>query len=602
MNQQPISRAACRLHGLVIGLLGVQLLIGGAGQPLAWGGALLTLMAGLKLLESRHGQDLQRAGLAELVVLGVLAVIHPDLASSLIQLGTGLLVITALLCQEGGGRRSLRQSLQRGVQLGLAALPLIVLLFVLAPRIGPLWSVPGQQAARTGLSDRLDSGTISRLVQDPSPALRISYLRGGPPQPTERYWRVLVLDRFDGRRWLASPLPERKIQRRTPTSAPPPEQIWVAEPSKLAALPWSGRGEPIDPALSIQPDGVLLDGAGGAGRRRYGFRAIGAANRWQRLEPEPQDLSFIAGANPRLEALAAEWGRTQPAAERIAAARRLMQSEGLRYTLTPPTLPETAPLDALLFQTRAGFCEHFASAFTALMRAAGVPARVVIGYQGGDWVPGDRWGAGFLDIRQRDAHAWSEVWLPQVGWVQIDPTAWVAPERIESGTVRGLRQLPWWSGLERGWTRLDLAWTRWVLAFDGNSQARLLGAWQPWQGLLLMAGLAFLLLPLVWWLQHQGPSHPVDRQRRELERTLQRLGACGLQLQPGESLDRFCARAGAQLPSAAAELRAVAQAYAALRFAPAAARSRQIMGFRRACRALAIRLRRHHELALERSH
>ena len=129
------------------------------------------LMAGLKLAESRRGQDLQRAALAELMAVGVLAVIAPELAPSLLQASTAIVVLAGLLCQEAGDRRSLGQALRRSLQLGLAALPLLLLLFLLMPRIGPLWSVPGQSTGRTGLSDQLDTGTISRLVQDPAPTL-----------------------------------------------------------------------------------------------------------------------------------------------------------------------------------------------------------------------------------------------------------------------------------------------------------------------------------------------------------------------------------------------------------------------------------------------
>ncbi|MFM7314550.1 MAG: transglutaminaseTgpA domain-containing protein, partial [Cyanobium sp.] len=151
MSPGTLSRPARRLHGVTIALLTLQLILLGGGHPLMWGGLLLTLMAGLKLAESRRGQDLQRAALAELMAVGVLAVIAPELGPSLLQASTALVVVAALLCQEAGDRRSLGQALRRSLQLGLASLPLLLLLFLLMPRIGPLWTVPGQGAGRTGL-------------------------------------------------------------------------------------------------------------------------------------------------------------------------------------------------------------------------------------------------------------------------------------------------------------------------------------------------------------------------------------------------------------------------------------------------------------------
>ena len=391
----------------------------------------------------------------------------------------------------------------------------------------------------------------------------------------------------------------------------------MAEASPLAALPWSGRDDPTDPALTIQRDGVLLDGAGGAGRRRYGFRTSGAVATWQRLEPTPGDLTFRAGTNPRLENLGGEWARTLTPDERVSAARRLMESQGLRYTLSPPTLPPAAPLDALLFENRAGFCEHFASAFTALMRAAAVPARVVIGYQGGEWVPAGRWGDGFLEIRQRDAHAWSEVWLPPQGWVRIDPTAWVAPGRIEAGLEQALgrnglagdrlaRLLPWWRGLTRTWTRLDLAWTRWVLAFDGESQVRLLGRWHPWQGVLLMLGAALVLAPALWWLQRQPVLNRMDRTRHRLERALRPLRQRALEPAEGETLQAFAERIAADHPPLADPLTVIIRWYTLQRFAQQPLPRRvQIEGqrhLRTAERQLIRRLRRWDRTPVERIH
>ncbi|WP_411876801.1 transglutaminaseTgpA domain-containing protein [Vulcanococcus limneticus] len=579
----PLARRSLLLHGLALGLLALQLALTDRSQILFWGAVALVALAGLKLRESRRPPDLRRAALAELIAVGVLAVMNPELGPSLLQASTALVVLGALLSQEAGGRTSLRQLLGRSLQLAMAALPLLVLLFLLLPRLGPLWSLPGATAGRTGLSDQLDPGAIASLVQDPSPALRVSPLSGAIPPPAQRYWRVLVLDRFDGRRWSSLAAPDLRQPPPPPPAQGTPWQLWVVEPSPVPQLPWSGEGIPLTPGLRMAEAGELIGPGPGGERRRYTLGRPTGPSAWRTRPPLPQDLLLPRGSNPRLEQLAEQWGRTLPPAARVEAAARFFRSGSFRYTLQPGRLPQWAPLDAFLFESRAGFCEHFAGSFTALMRAAGLPARVVLGYQGGEWI-GDAGGtSGYLDVRQRDAHAWSEVWLEGQGWVAVDPTGWVAPDRIAAGVQGGLagqledlrrlgRTLPWLRQLEQGWTRLDLAWTRWVLQFDGRSQNglmdRWLGRWRQWQGAVLVGGLAVALVPAALLLGRQYQGRRRDDLRRELERCLAQLAQLGLQPRGGEDLEAFCARAAEVHPKLREALQTLSASYGQLRYAP----------------------------------
>ena len=591
--QTEVMRRARRLHQLALGLLTLQLLLSTGQHPLVWGGGLLVLMAALKLRESHSRVDLQRVALTEWVTVGLLAVLQPELAPSLLQGLTTLVVLAALLEQEAGGQRSLRQTVRRSLQLGLAALPLLVVLFLLLPRLGPLWSMPGGAAGRIGIDGVLDPGGITQLVQDPTPALRISWIQGAPPPQPKRYWRVLVLDRFDGRRWSRGPLPVPPVRPPDGVQGLMPAQIWVAAPSPLQALPWAGSGQPSEPTQVVSTEGVLVGPAAGGHQRRYGISNAGGDLPWRAVRPGPLDLSLPPGSNPMLEALAASW-RQLPALGRVQAAQALFARQQLRYTLNPRALPQQAPLDALLYETREGFCEHFASAFTALMRAAAVPARVVVGYQGGEWVEPSALGAGYLEVRQSDAHAWSEIWLEGQGWVQVDPTAWVAPERINQGPATALSGLArthgWWHGLERSWTQLDLAWNRWVLSFDASQQASLLGRWQRWQGLLLLVGLTLALMPAVWWLQRSG-SVRMDRDRQRLEQVLTLLQGRGLRPAPGEDLRTFCERAGCMLPHLKPHLLQLGTTYDRLRFEPMSRHTGASRAWRDAQRELAQLLR-----------
>ena len=579
---EPFAR---RLQILSLSLLALQLLGSDWENPLTWGSLTLVVMAGLKLGNAHRPADLRRGLLAQLIALGVLAGLNPNLGPGLLQGATGLVLIAGLLAQESGGAGNLRQILSRSLQLLVVCLPLLVLLFVFMPRLGPLWPQAELGRARTGLSDQLDPGAIAQLVQDPSPALRISPAKESDlPPADQRYWRVRVLDRFDGRRWSAG-RPRGPAQAWTPPTPAQPgaaKQLWLVEPSPLTALPWGGSGVPLNPQIQGTPKGELVGPWQTQQRRSYVLAASDQPLGWQGHPPERSDLAFAAGSNPQLEALAQGWRQQLPPAERLAAAQALFQDQTFRYTLQPPALGDTAPLDQFLFGSRAGFCEHFASAFTDLMRAAGVPARVVVGYQGGNWVPANLWGRGYLEVLQQDAHAWSEVWLAGPGWVRIDPTAWVAPARIRGGLRSGLagqwadlgrlRQgLAWLRPLARSWTNIDLAWSQ-LLQYDQTSQDQLmlrwLGPFRSWQGLVLVVGLALALALAVAILALLRPIPRQDQQRRRLDRSLSRLAPFNLVPQPGESLPAFCQRAASQVPELAKGLEHLQSSYERLRFAP----------------------------------
>ena len=579
---EPLAR---RLQILSLSLLGLQLLGCDWESPLSWGSLTLVLMAILKVRNARRPADLRRALLAQLIALGVLAGLNPSLGHGLLQGATGLVLIAGLLAQEGRGASNLRQILSRSVQLLVVCLPLLALLFVFMPRLGPLWPYAELGRAQTGLSDQLDPGSIAHLAQDPSPALRLSPGREKDlPPADQRYWRVRVLDRFDGQRWSASSpaSPSQSWSPPAPAPAGAGQELWLVEPSPISALPWGGSGVPLNPQITKTPKGELLGPWQTLERRRYVLTTSDQTPAWQRHPPSRSDLNFAAGSNPQLEALAEGWRQQLPPLQRLAAAQALFQEQPFRYTLQPPALGDVAPLDQFLFNTRAGFCEHFASAFTDLMRAAGVPARVVVGYQGGSWVPANLWGRGYLEVLQQDAHAWSEVWLADQGWVRIDPTAWVAPARIQAGLRSGLagqwadlgllsQGLPWLRPLTRSWTNLDLAWNQ-LLRYDQFSQDQLmlrwLGPFRSWQGLVLVVGLALALALAVWILGLLRPTPRQEQQRRRLDRSLSRLAPLNLVPQAGETLPAFCRRAAAQRPELAPGLERLQASYERLRFAP----------------------------------
>ncbi|MFM7085461.1 MAG: transglutaminaseTgpA domain-containing protein [Cyanobium sp.] len=589
--------AAAMLQWLAMLLLALALT--GLQPTQLFGGLAIGLgvLTTLKLLEARRLAERRTVALLQLVCSGLVAAQRPELAASLLQLTASLLALAGLLALELGEGLGWRVLLRRSLQVLAAALPVALLLFLLVPRLAPFSTLPlqGGSAAVIGLSEDLDPGSIASLAALETPAARVAFPSGSPPPPEQRYWRVLVHDRFDGRSWRRSTPPlgsqlDRRDNRALPPTAGGADQLWLAAPGQLEAVPWDGSTQPISRDLLLDLRGELLHRGPRDQRRVYGLRQGPRPPIWQGRPPTAADLSLPDGRNPRLERLGRQWGQLADPEQKLQAARRWFRSQPFRYSLQPGTLPPQAPLDAFLFETRLGFCGHYASSFSALMRAAGVPARVVSGYRGGRWVV-PLGGNGYLDLRQSDAHAWSEIWLPDRGWLAVDPTAWIgavaAPAPSHWGPLDWLRQ-QWWG--------LDLAWTGWWLGFDRDRQAALLQHWLgpllPWLGgiVLLALGLSLLVgLTLLRIVQQRGE---LDGNRRQLLRLLRQLGRLGLRPEPGDTLPGFAARVMAQRPDLTPELERFVALYQQQRYAPATCGRGSLRELSRQRRALERRLQR----------
>jgi transglutaminase-like putative cysteine protease len=323
----------------------------------------------------------------------------------------------------------------------LQAAPIAAVLFVLFPRIsGPLWGLPEDaHTGRTGLSDTMAPGQISKLAQDDEVAFRVQFA-DRVPEPDRLYWRGPTLGHFDGRTWrpvrreLADPpaptvtAPNDTRVLRYRTTLEPHSRRWLFAldlPAELVRAP--------DLAVSIAPDFTMVSVDPIVARLRYdGAARLDAAIGLNETRLSLQDwIQLPPGQARRTLEMAARW-RTeeQDEGKLVERALAMFRDNAFRYTLDPPLLADD-PVDQFLFETRAGFCEHYSSAFVVLMRALDIPARVVTGYQGAEANPGDD----YWIVRQADAHAWAEVWLPGRGWVRVDPTAAVAPERIERGSA-----------------------------------------------------------------------------------------------------------------------------------------------------------------------
>jgi len=374
----------------------------------------------------------------------------------------------------------------------LKAIPLTAALFVLFPRIsGPLWGTPGDSATgSTGLSNSMSPGSISRLLESTEIAFRAKF-DGTTPSNDKLYWRGPVFGTFNGRTW--APLQQQRPSDALPASVrgdarstvsytvtlEPHNRDWLFALDAPAMPPVTGEFRTrITPELQVLASDLVRQ------RLRYDMRSF-TSYRFNADASEVEQRSWLdlpPTYNPRTLQLAEEIrSRSGNNAEIVRATLDHLRRGGYQYTLSPPRLGRNS-IDEFLFDTRQGYCEHYASAFVFMMRALDIPARVVTGYQGGELNPVD----GFVTVRQSDAHAWSEVWLQGRGWVRVDPTAIVAPMRIDQGASEIARQsgisLPggvgsfsWLRSIRFNWEAVQNSWNQWVLSYSQERQRDFLG-------------------------------------------------------------------------------------------------------------------------------
>ena len=614
--------AAYRLLGLGLpallpgrALLGLLLLAGLATVVMAQGAlpnrdsgvALLTVMLGLKLLEVRTRRDVFVT-----VFLGWFVLVTQFLYSQALAFAAFLMLpflaflyLLARLHRAAGEASPLALGASV-LRLTLLALPATIALFVLFPRLGgPLWGFAvDSDAALTGLSDTLSPGSVSRLVESPETAFRVRF-EGDLPPPAQRYWRGPVLWETDGRTW------------RPGTPADPPPRIEAAGPLfdyEVTIEPHRRRwlfalDLPVSrpPGAAVTVDHQLLAAKDVEARFTYRVRSV-ADYRTLGLGPDEEfaALQVPERVGPRVRALAERWrSESRDAAAIVDRGLALFRDEPFVYTLRPPPLGDD-PIDAFLFETRRGFCEHYATSFVLLMRLAGVPARIVTGYQGGELnTVGD-----YLTVRQSDAHAWAEVWLADRGWTRVDPTAEVAPARIESaidqgaslaaGRVTFRAELPWAAAVLRQARWLidaaNLNWHRWVVGYDRERQDFLmkhlgLGGLSPTQlGALAVAVAGGLLALLGLWVVLRRPARR-DPVVAAYDRLCRKLARAGVARAPHEGPRDFIDRAAKVLPDVAVQLRSVGRLYEHLRYGRRAPRE-AIRQLQRAVRALHVAGRR----------
>ena len=560
------------------------------------GVTLAVALMALKMLELRARRDA-----FVVFFLGFFIILTHFLYSQSLPVAAAMLVsvwglLTALvLAHMPVGQPSLRQASGLAARTALFGAPVMVLLFVLFPRIGPLWGVPQDGISTTGLSNTMKMGSLTEVARDESIAMRLRF-EGAPPPPAERYFRGPVLTRFDGIEWRALGLPFAPvgIGARPPalkTEGEPIRYEVTLEPIRLASIPLLEATTSITPidGFRVVPREDLQWLADRQVFERVRFTAEAYTRFALRMPPGrlgelQESLDLPAGYNPRTIAWARNFrddplNRNGSATDFAQSVLQHISSSGFSYTLSPGDYGRDG-IDEFWLDRKEGFCEHFAAAFVVVMRAVGIPARVVTGYQGTDQTPVD----GFYLVRQSSAHAWAEFWQAGVGWVRADPTGAVAPDRI--GRSNRLAPQPGFvaaaldtmspellSSLRGGWEAINNRWNQWVLNYSRGQQLDVLkniGFQSPsWEDLaLLLIGTlsAFALTGAAWaWLDR----HRVDPWVRQLDRMKRGLRLLGLPAAAHEAPRTLAARLRERIGAAGEPLACAFDALDAQRYSRA---------------------------------
>ena len=543
------------------------------------GVTLLMMLAALKLMELRNARDAM-----VLVYLACFIIItnffySQSIPTALYLLATMMVIVTSWIHLQAQGI-ALKPRVRIAAVLLMQALPLTLILFILFPRVqGPLWGLPQDAYASTGLDDHMSPGSLSRLSLSEAVAFRVSY-NGQPPRRDQMYWRGPVLWQFNGRTWELGRTPYPVAPKFTELGQPVDYVVTLEPHNKhwLFALEVPNK---LSIPATLTDDFQLLSKDPVNARLRYAVRSnlVYHANLQESARQLQRALQLPQQLDPRARQLAAEWrAKNKDDAELVHTALTYFNKQGFVYTLEAPPLGVNS-IDDFLFNTKQGFCEHYASAFVFLMRAANIPARVVTGYLGGEY---NDVGNYFI-VRQSDAHAWAEVWLAGQGWVRVDPTGAIAPDRVERGLSAALSDkavLPFMERNPPQWLRdlrfnldaLANQWNQWVLGYDAERQFAFLTrlgmesiTWQK-MALNMSAGIGLVIaLFALYMLRHLYTRRP-DKVQAAWLGLCRKLAGAGLPRAAHEGARDYAKRIAAARPELAVAVLDLAARYSALRY------------------------------------
>jgi len=557
------------------------------------GVSVLVVLMSLKILEAHTTREFQVMVMMAWVLCLCGFFLSQDFAMALCLLAAfALLLVAQIQFHRGLSPGSFWSPVGATCKLLAQAAPLVVLLFLLFPRIntGFRFEIDLRSAA-SGFSDRLSPGSIASLTNSPAIAFRAEFSDRKTRPPGPMYWRGVVMWHCEGMEWRApyAPAPSSVSSTQSPGNKAIRQRITIA--------PHGGRWMfALDRPFEIPPKAMLA-----RGNYLWSVQPIRKARRYEvvsssevtakELRPREREeaLKVPASINPAVRELAQSWiaQNSNPRAI-VTSALQFFRTQRFRYSLSPGEYKKN-DLDQFLFHRRIGFCEHYATSFATLMRLAGIPARVVVGYLGGEYNDLGR----FFLVRQADAHAWCEVWLPDSGWTRVDPTSAVAPgrasldlnsflaRRVASGEMEARRSAfvtqltrsAIFTNIRLAWEALNYEWDTRVLGFDADVQESLLasvGIANRGPFLLITQTLviaAALLVIYAGWMQLRTRSR-VDRVKTLYERFCRRAAHLGVRRSPWEGPSDFSRRAAQLLPNDAERIRQISNTYIALRYSP----------------------------------
>ncbi|MCZ6708752.1 MAG: DUF3488 and transglutaminase-like domain-containing protein [Gammaproteobacteria bacterium] len=587
--------------------------VSGAGVvSLEAAASLLILAFALKLIEMKSRRDAFLVIFLGYFVIATQFLFDQSIAVALYEL-LAVCVVTAAMVGLNQLHSRVRPwaSLRVASTLVAQALPFTIVLFLFFPRIAPLWTVPLPSVGKTGISDIVKPGAIASLTQSDELAFRVVF-KGEIPQARDLYWRGLVYSNFADGAWSVGaqlpPIPRQLMPE--PASGGIRYEV-LLQPTMSDWLFAMDTAFSRDPKVSVSQDYRLRSADPVLSVFRYPVTSYPDYVMDPTLAPRLQTRETrIDGLDsPRAVAFAKRlYAASAGAEDFVRAVLDHIRTQPYQYTLNPPRLNDQGSVDQFWFDTRAGFCTHYASAFVYMMRAVGIPARLVGGYQGGEINPITN----HLMVRQYDAHAWTEIWLPGAGWSRVDPTAAVAPERIERGltaalSAADLARLSLFTSVRFGdwnvandllhWAdSLEHRWNLWVVGYDSNFQSeflmRMLGDITPLRiGIVILIGgglsVGFVALSL-FWRRRSVKRHPVERLFRKFAIKAQ---GHGFPRAPRESPAAFVRRVAGETGVREPQVQRIVAQLNALLYNPAVPwGSTEFNQLRRALRGLQFRL------------
>lgn len=548
------------------------------------GTRLFVIALALKLLEIKSERDLYLITYLAFIVAASQFLYEQSLLMAAYILFVCCVLLATLVCINSAKPQPTAALKKAGIILA-QALPIAIVLFILFPRVeAPKWLLFNEKhQAKSGLSDSMEPGSISDLGLSDELVFRVKFT-GALPPPGQRYWRGPVLSHTDGKRW--SQVKEMEFGQfldKPFFKGPPYEYTLLMEPQDKNWV--YALDMPAEYALPLKRNAnyQLITSENPDKRSEYKITSYLSYNTGYISRTEYKDAMQLPGeTSGKIKQLVKQLhGFDSTPDDFIRNLLNHFRKEDFHYTLTPP-LMEDNPIETFLFETRYGFCSHYAAAFVYLMRVADIPARVVTGYQGGELNNAGN----FLEIRQAEAHAWAEVWLKNKGWVRFDPTAAVAPERIERNinieqlvpggiisymptSAAAQQAFNWLKQTRQLWSNIDYNWQRWVINYNSKNQSRFLSSFgiaDIKAVVYWMVGSIGLITAILSWLLLHQKQKAIDPVLSIYNRFCKRIAKRGLLRGRSEGAKDFAKRVKIKLPEQAAAIGQITALFIKLRY------------------------------------